>query len=210
MLILDRCDDPITPLLTQWTYQAMIHEFFVIRNGRVRMETPGAKSEFVMNFDQDAFYGENLSVPIWSVAENVQRLVERYQRLTQQSTNFDSIADMKKFMEDYPEYKRLSMHVSKHVTLASELMKLSEKCNLQVISQFEQEVVSGTEMTAEGAWQRLNLLLGDPHTPHYHKLRLCLIVLCQVGIHEPLDRLSLLGFSDDDIAVSGGCGNGTH
>lgn len=26
LLILDRRDDPITPLLTQWTYQAMVHE----------------------------------------------------------------------------------------------------------------------------------------------------------------------------------------
>lgn len=26
VLILDRREDPITPLLNQWTYQAMLHE----------------------------------------------------------------------------------------------------------------------------------------------------------------------------------------
>ncbi len=26
LLILDRSDDPLTPLLNQWTYQAMVHE----------------------------------------------------------------------------------------------------------------------------------------------------------------------------------------
>jgi vacuolar protein sorting-associated protein 45 len=35
LLILDRRNDPVTPLLTQWTYQAMVHEEIGIMNGRV-------------------------------------------------------------------------------------------------------------------------------------------------------------------------------
>lgn len=35
LLVLDRRDDPVTPLLTQWTYQAMVHELLGIDNGRV-------------------------------------------------------------------------------------------------------------------------------------------------------------------------------
>ena len=35
LLILDRRNDPVTPLLTQWTYQAMVHECIGITNGRV-------------------------------------------------------------------------------------------------------------------------------------------------------------------------------
>ena len=33
--VIDRNDDPITPLLNQWTYQAMIHELIGIRNNKV-------------------------------------------------------------------------------------------------------------------------------------------------------------------------------
>lgn len=200
LLVLDRIDDPITPLLTQWTYQSMIHEFFVIKNGRVKIETPNLNTEYVMNFDNDTFYGEQMFSPIWSVAESVQSLVEKYQKMTLQSSEFSSIADMKKFMQDYPEYKRLSQHVNKHVALASELMKLSDKINLRTISQFEQDLVTGTE-SAETCWSRLRVFLKDPQITNYHKLRLCMLVLCHVGIHQPLDHLSLLGFSDDDISV---------
>ena len=39
LLILDRFDDPVTPLLNQWTYQAMLHELLGIRNNVV--ELPG-------------------------------------------------------------------------------------------------------------------------------------------------------------------------
>lgn len=38
LLILDRRNDPVTPLLSQWTYQAMVHELLGITNGRVSME----------------------------------------------------------------------------------------------------------------------------------------------------------------------------
>lgn len=36
LLIIDRRSDPVTPLLTQWTYQAMLHEEFGLRHGKVQ------------------------------------------------------------------------------------------------------------------------------------------------------------------------------
>lgn len=35
VLLLDRRNDPVTPLLGQWTYQAMVHELIGVENGRV-------------------------------------------------------------------------------------------------------------------------------------------------------------------------------
>ena len=35
LLLLDRREDPVTPLLMQWTYQAMVHELLGIRANRV-------------------------------------------------------------------------------------------------------------------------------------------------------------------------------
>ena len=126
--------------------------------------------------------------------------VKKYQKMTLQSSNFSSIADMKKFMQDYPEYKRLSQHVNKHVALASELMKISDKINLKAISQFEQDLVNGND-SSEIAWSKLKVFLKDSQVTNYHKLRLCMLVLCHVGIYQPLDHLSTYGFSDDDISV---------
>lgn len=37
LLILDRRNDPVTPLLSQWTYQAMVHELIGIDNGRISL-----------------------------------------------------------------------------------------------------------------------------------------------------------------------------
>ena len=35
LLLLDRREDPVTPLLMQWTYQAMVHELLGIHANRV-------------------------------------------------------------------------------------------------------------------------------------------------------------------------------
>ena len=35
IMILDRKEDPVTPLLLQWTYQAMVHELIGIQTNRV-------------------------------------------------------------------------------------------------------------------------------------------------------------------------------
>ena len=46
LLLLDRRDDPVTPLLNQWTYQAMVHELLGITNHRVDLsKAPGIKKE---------------------------------------------------------------------------------------------------------------------------------------------------------------------
>ena len=46
LLILDRRNDPVTPILSQWTYQAMVHELFGIQNGRVDMtQVPDIRPE---------------------------------------------------------------------------------------------------------------------------------------------------------------------
>ena len=47
LLLVDRRDDPVTPLLSQWTYQAMVHELLGIENGRVNLsDVPDVRPEF--------------------------------------------------------------------------------------------------------------------------------------------------------------------
>jgi vacuolar protein sorting-associated protein 45 len=46
LLVLDRRNDPVTPLLSQWTYQAMVHELLGVNNGRVDLsEVPDVRPE---------------------------------------------------------------------------------------------------------------------------------------------------------------------
>ncbi|KAK2057651.1 GIDA-domain-containing protein [Colletotrichum caudatum] len=127
LLILDRREDPVTPLLTQWTYQAMVHHLLGITNGRVDLsDVPDIRpelKEIVLSQDQDPFFKKNMYLNFGDLGGNIKDYVEQYQSKTQNSANIESISDMKRFIEEYPEFRKLSGNVSKHVTLVSELSR---------------------------------------------------------------------------------------
>jgi hypothetical protein len=46
LLLVDRREDPVTPLLMQWTYQAMVHELIGINKNTVNMSfVPGVHTD---------------------------------------------------------------------------------------------------------------------------------------------------------------------
>lgn len=71
---------------------------------------------------------------------NIKSYVDEYQLKHKSSMNIESIDDMKKFMEDYPEFRKLSGNVTKHVTLVGELSRIVNKESLLEISELEQSL----------------------------------------------------------------------
>lgn len=51
-----------------------------------------------------------------------------------------STEDMAKFVDNYPEYRKMQGNVSKHVTLVTEMSKIVEERKLMLVSQTEQEL----------------------------------------------------------------------
>lgn len=144
LLLLDRRDDPVTPLLSQWTYQAMVHELLGIDNGRVDLRNvPEARpelKEIVLTQDQDPFFKRNMYNNFGDLGSNIKDYVQQYQERTQTNMNIESISDMKRFVEDYPEFRKLSGNVSKHVTLVGELSRQVGQYNLLQVSELEQSL----------------------------------------------------------------------
>jgi hypothetical protein len=85
--------------------------------------------------------------------------VEQYQVKTQTNMNIESITDMKRFVEDYPEFRKLSGNVSKHVTLVGELSRRVGEDNLLDVSELEQSLACNENHS--------NDLKVSPATPFY-------------------------------------------
>lgn len=60
--------------------------------------------------------------------------------MRQDTSKVESIEDMKRFIEIYPEFTKLAGNVSKHVTLTSELDHTIKARLLLDVSQLEQEI----------------------------------------------------------------------
>lgn len=144
LLILDRRNDPVTPLLTPWTYQAMVHELLGIHNNRVDLSNvPDIQKdlkEIVLSGDQDAFFRKSMYLNFGDLGATIKDYVNQYQAKIKSNQNIESISDMKRFVEDYPEFRKLSGNVSKHVSLVGELSRLVSKQQLLEVSQLEQSL----------------------------------------------------------------------
>lgn len=146
LLILDRRNDPVTPLLSQWTYQAMVHELLGINNGRVTLSpSSGLKPEqreLTLSSSEDPFFQQNLYDNYGDLGASIKRYVLDFQNRTASSKQIDTVQDMKRFVEDYPEFKKLGGNVSKHVTLLAELSRKVETDHLLEVSELEQSLAS--------------------------------------------------------------------
>ncbi|XP_065320261.1 vacuolar protein sorting-associated protein 45-like isoform X3 [Gordionus sp. m RMFG-2023] len=148
LLLIDRRDDPVTPLLHQWTYQAMVHDLIGIYNNRVNLKTaPGVPKnlkEIVLSAEHDGFYSQNMYLNFGEISQNIKILMEHFQKKSQCQQKVESISDMKAFIENYPHFKKLSGKISKHVTLLTELSRLISNFEILKLSEIEQSLACGS------------------------------------------------------------------
>ncbi|XP_057318297.1 vacuolar protein sorting-associated protein 45 [Microplitis mediator] len=177
LLILDRRDDPVTPLLNQWTYQAMVHELLSINNNRVDLShIPGISKELqevVLSAEHDEFYAETMYLNFGEIGQTIKELMEEFQKKAKKHQKVESIADMKNFVETYPLFKKMSGTVSKHVTVVGELSNLVSNHNLLEVSETEQELSCQNDHSNQ--LQKIKKLLNNPKVRDIDATRLVML-----------------------------------
>ncbi|KAI1384494.1 Sec1-like protein [Hypoxylon trugodes] len=202
LLILDRREDPATPLLNQWTYQAMVHQLLGIHNGRVNLDDipdirPELK-EIVLSQDQDPFFKKNMYLNFGDLGGNIKDYVEQYQSKTKNNANIESITDMKRFIEEYPEFRKLSGNVSKHVTLVSELSRRVAAENLLEVSEVEQSLACNDNHATD--LRNVQRLIQSPSVTPDNKVGLVALYALRYEKH-PSNSLAMLV---DLLSAAGG------
>ena len=174
---MDRREDPVTPLLKQWTYQAMAHDLIGIHNNVLDMsKCPGGKKdveELVMDPRSDSFYKENMHLNFGEIGENIKVLVDEYQQSVPNSKASQSIEELQNLMSNAPEIRKKCGEVSKHVSLVFEFKRQTETRMLMELSQVEQELAV-TQDHATAVEQIANLL-HNPRVSSGDALRLILL-----------------------------------
>ncbi|CAO1615909.1 unnamed protein product [Parajaminaea phylloscopi] len=193
LLILDRRNDPVTPLLTQWTYQAMVHELLGIQNGRVSLSTSSdvrpEQRELVLSTAEDQFFQQNLYDNFGDLGASIKRYVLEFQTRTASSKQIETVQDMKRFVEEYPEFRKLSGNVSKHVTLVGELSRKVEAEHLLEVSEVEQSLASN-ESHAQDVKAVFDIV-NRPDISSDAKLRVCILYALRYQKH-PSNQISQL------------------
>jgi len=134
----------------------MVHDLLGIQNGLVDMsETPDISPDLkqvVMNInnDSDQFFQRNAFLDLGDLGANLKSYVDEFQGKHKSATaKLDSIADMKRFVETYPEFRRASKEVGKHVSVVSEVSRLVTANKLLELGEVEQNCAVGSGSDVE-------------------------------------------------------------
>ncbi|PQQ21869.1 vacuolar protein sorting-associated protein 45 homolog [Prunus yedoensis var. nudiflora] len=193
LLVIDRRDDPVTPLLNQWTYQAMVHELIGIQDNKVDLRTigkfPKDQQEVVLSSEQDGFFKKNMYENFGDIGMNIKQLVDEFQQISKSNQNIQTIEDMAKFVDNYPEYRKMHGNVSKHVALVTEMSKLVEERKLMLVSQTEQELACNGGQVA--AFEAVTNLLNNESVSDIDRLRLVMLYALRYEKESPVQLMQL-------------------
>ena len=71
--------------------------------------------------------------------------MQEFLQYKQSQSQFKSIEDMQRIIENFPDFKKSERNTSKHFHILEELRKIVDGRNLFDISELEQDIVCGKE-----------------------------------------------------------------
>eukprot|EP01052_Picozoa_sp_SAG31_P017008 SAG31_NODE_1147_length_9665_cov_10.571399_6_plen_516_part_00 len=167
LLVIDRYDDPVTPLLNQWTYQAMIHELIGIRNNKVELPSGGSSGGSTastaarvvpLNVETDAFYKDNVYADYKMIERQLEEVRAEYlahkrsnEKLQSQvmvgkdgnaASSAATVAQFKDFLARHPKFKQLEVDVAKHQPVFDEINRRLDARQLWEVGPLEQSLAN--------------------------------------------------------------------
>uniref|UniRef100_A0A671QXK5 Vacuolar protein sorting-associated protein 45 n=1 Tax=Sinocyclocheilus anshuiensis TaxID=1608454 RepID=A0A671QXK5_9TELE len=170
----------------KWTYQAMVHELLGLNNNRIDLSrVPGISKdlrEVVLSAENDEFYANNLYLNFGEIGTNIKNLMEDFQKKKpKDKQKLESISDMKAFVDNYPQFKKMSGTVSKHVTVVGDLSRLVSERQLMEVSEVEQELACQNDHSS--AQQNVRRLLQNPRVSEIDAVRLVMLYALRYEKH---------------------------
>ena len=174
LFIFDRKEDPVTPLINQWTYQAMLHELIGIHNNVVTLK--GEKEEKYVLSDiesVDKFFATQMNNDYGTVANDVEQAGNRLREDNSKLSKEASIEDLRKLIDTLPEKKKESMAITKHYKLFYELSNYVTNHKLMELSPLEQDIACNNNKKDQ--FNKISIILQDQKVSPLDKTKLYLL-----------------------------------
>lgn len=213
LLLLDRADDCLTPLMHDFTYQAMVHDLLKMDGDRITYQSETADDP-TKTEAKDVLLDERDSIWVELRGEHIAKVIEtlsgRIREIMNSSTGKTlgkksgqgnmSLSQMATALKALPEYREVMSKLSQHMHLAHECMDVFRKANLLDLSEFEQTLATAKDedgrnpKLADMIDKAENLLTSMSDTKD--KMRLILILTISQGGLRQQDRRRLMTAAD--------------
>ncbi|KAI9104095.1 Sec1-like protein [Phlyctochytrium arcticum] len=187
ILIMDRANDIISPLVHQFSYQAFIGDVLTMDDWNFINE----KGEKTTLDEKDKVWNQ---IRYYHIAEVMEMLAQMVKTFTsenkaaafqlgggkQDGSTDGKLNQLKDTLAHLPEYQETKELLSRHTTLCQDAMRQYTERDLGPLAKVEQELATGEN--AEGKPCRLNMLdiqsmVENPRVGHEDKLRLILLYI---------------------------------
>lgn len=154
-----------------------MHELLGIQDNRVDLtklpKVPKDLQEVVLSSQQDTFFKANMYENFGDLGANIKKLVDEFKVKAKSNQNIQSVQDMVKFVENYPEYRNQHGNVSKHVTMMTELSRIVDERQLMAVSQTEQELACNANQAV--AFEAVLNLVNNEKAADIDRVRLVML-----------------------------------
>lgn len=154
ILILDRSFDPLSPLMHEYTYQAMVNDLLDIEDGVVNYETQTntgtAEKQALLNENDEIWVEQrhnHIAKVIESIKDRMDDIIQNNSALAGKGADSNlaskDITTMANAIKKLPEYTQTMTKLGQHVALAQQCMNNFSKQHLMDLSQVEQTISTG-------------------------------------------------------------------
>ena len=187
ILILDRRDDPITPLIYNWSYLSLVEELISIQSNSVEVSGQFKQPQIFSRSSGDSFLDSNWHSNYGEVSKELSRLQDEMLRKRKVDMSKASLDDMKDMMLKMPELKKQYSELDKHTKITQRLSNLIDSRALMDLSELQQDI--SVENDKGEQMDRVINMLTNPKIIETDKIKLCM--------------LYCIKYSDDNDRVQG-------
>ena len=181
LLLYDRKEDPISPLINQWTYQAQLHEILGIKNNVIELkkgsDVKDKPEKYVISDVEsiDKFYSKYKFADYGEVATAVQQEADKLKSDNDMLNKESSIEELRKIIDQLPEKKKESMAITKHYKLFYSLSEYVTKHKLMDLSKIEQDISVNDNKKEQ--FNQIVQIIADPKVQHLDKCKIYLLYM---------------------------------
>jgi syntaxin-binding protein 1 len=160
LLLLDRADDCLTPLMHDFTYQAMVKDLLKMQGDQITIQAEKAddpentESKDVLLNEKDKiwveFRGKHIAQVIEVLSGRIQEVVNSstgsaFSKKKNSDGSTMSLSQMASALKELPEYREVMSKLAQHMHIAHECMDKFNRDALLDLSDIEQTLASGKD-----------------------------------------------------------------
>lgn len=145
MLIFDRREDPLTPLVYNWSYCSMVSEFLGISNNAVQLGDPKEKDNKPHIFArqcEDAFLDRNWNKNFGEFTTDLSAELQRLYKEKNVGVKTDNLEDMQKALDKLPDLSKETAKLRKHSSIIQALGDFVTSNDIYSVSQLQQDIIT--------------------------------------------------------------------